>query len=459
MKPTLTMAVLTAVFLAGSGRAQESERPNIVFVLVDDLRWDGTGATGHPFVDTQNLNELASEGIVFRNAFVTTPLCSPSRASFLTGRYARSHGVIDNGLRESLYDVTTFPELLEDAGYRTAFIGKWHMGSADDPWPGFTRWISFSGQGRYRREELNIDGRRVPTRGHLTDVLNEHALAFVRDAVAEPEPFLLYLSHKAVHEPFSPPTRHADIYHDEPVPCPPGCDDSLAGKRALTRFVPNAQTPAPVPGRTGPSEAQIREQMSLVPSIDDGLGHVVRALRTAGVLDRTVIVFTSDNGFFHREHGLGDKRWPYEEAIRIPLIVRYPPLTGRGGVNDELVLNIDLAPTLLELTGVSPPPGIDGRSLVPLLAGESTRWRASFLAEYFEESPFPRIPTWEAIRTERFKLIRYPALGREFDELYDLALDPHELRNEVTNGDYSDTVGRLEALLDSLIESTPHNVR
>ena len=428
--------------------AQQYERPNFVIVLVDDLRWDGLGATRHAFVDTPNVNQLAREGIVFQNAFVTTPLCSPSRASFLTGRYARSHGVINNGLRESLYDVPTFPQLLEQSGYRTAFIGKWHMGSDDTPWPGFTRWISFAGQGRYRREELNIDGRLVPTRGHLTDVLNEYAVEFVREATQAPEPFLLYLSHKAVHEPFRPPSRHVDLYADERVPCSPGCDDSLNGKKALTRFVPD--TIAPGAGRTVPSEKQIRDQMTLLVSVDEGLGDVVRALREMGVLDRTLIVFTSDNGFFHGEHGLGDKRWPYEESIRIPFILRYPPLVSSSTPNDALVLNVDLAPTVLELGGVARPPHVDGESLVALLLGESTDWRTSFLTEYFYEVPFPRIPAWESVRTERFKFIRYPRLGDEFDELYDLQFDPYELLNQISNTEYSAEAEQLEALLSDL---------
>ena len=444
----MILALVTTALCAVAS-AQQYERPNVVIVLVDDLRWDGVGATRHPFVDTPNINQLAREGIVFQNAFVTTPLCSPSRASFLTGRYARSHGVINNGLRESLYDVPTFPQLLENSGYRTAFIGKGHMGSDDTPWPGFTRWISFAGQGRYRREELNIDGRLVPTRGHLTDVLNEYAVEFVRDAAQAPEPFLLYLSHKAVHEPFNPPSRHVDLYADEPVPCSPGCDDSLKDKKALTRFVPD--TVAPGAGRTVPSDKQIRDQATLLVSVDAGVGDVVRVLRETGALDRTLIVFTSDNGFFHGEHGLGDKRWPYEEAIRIPLLLRYPPLVEARTRIDELTLNIDLAPTLLDLAGVPMSTPVDGRSLVPLLTKEEVSWRESFLAEYFEETPFPRIPTWEAIRTDRLKYIRYPALGSRYDELYDLGSDPYELQNRIEDGSLFEA---LEALREGLAAFT-----
>lgn len=451
--------VLVAVMLgAVCSSAQDApRRPNFVVVLVDDLRWDGVSATGHPFVETPAVDQLAREGITFRNAFVTTPLCSPSRASFLTGRYVRSHGIIDNGRSASFDQLESFPLLLERAGYRTAFIGKWHMGSDDAPRPGFTRWLSFAGQGHYRDQELNSDGQKISTQGYVTDVLSSYAVDFVREAALRPEPFLLYLSHKAVHEPFTPPPRHEGLYADAVVSCSRGCDDSLVGKPALTRFVPD--TAVPVPGRGGPTDQQIRNQASLLASVDQGFGDVVRALQRAGVVDQTMIVFTSDNGYFHGEHSLGDKRWAYEESIRVPWIVRYPPLAAQGVAQDALVLNIDLAPTILDLAGVAVPPEVDGRSLRPLLGGESAPWRVSFVAEYFEEAPFPRVPTWEALRTEDLKLIRYPDYGDEFDELYDLSLDPFELVNQFTNEEYSSRVHRLQGLLDDILATIPDNRR
>ena len=447
------LAIATILLGSSLATAQDGARPNIVVVLVDDLRWNGTGVTGHPFVETPSIDRLAREGVVFRNAFVTTPLCSPSRASFLTGRYARSHGVIRNGLHE--LELTTFPLLLEDSGYQTAFVGKWHMGTDDTPREGFTRWVGFSGQGNYREQELNIDGHAVTRPGHLTDVLNQYALEFVRDAATSGQPFMLYLSHKAVHEPFTPPPRHFELYADEPVPCTPGCDDTLVGKPALTRFVPD--TTPPEPRRTGLPVENIREQMSLLVSVDSGLGDLERALTDTGVLDRTIVVFTSDNGYFHREHALADKRWPYEESIRIPFIVRYPPLAEAGTRNDALVLNIDLAPTLLELAGIPIPSAVDGKSLVPLLAGAGGSSRTSFVTEYFDEASFPRVPSWESIRTESLKFIRYPRLGRDFDELYDLMSDPYELENQIGNTEYSPQLETLERQLDRLLESIPDN--
>jgi N-acetylglucosamine-6-sulfatase len=347
----------------------------------------------------------------------------------------------------------TFPAILEDAGYDTAFIGKWHMGDDDTPRPGFTHWISFAGQGRYADPELNINGRRVQASGHLTDVLVGYADDFVRTAARGSRPFFLYLSHKAVHEPGDPPRRHRGTYNGARVPCSPGCDDTLEGKRALTREVPGTEPPRP---GGGPLDANIRGRHRRLLAVDDGVWRLRRTLEEEGVLDQTMIVFTSDNGYFHREHAIGDKRWAYEEALRIPLIVRYPPRVRRHTRIGELVLNVDLAPTLVELAGAPVPAGMHGRSLLPLLSasrGDTTGWRGEFVAEYFNELG-SRVPRWEAIRTARFKYIRYPELGRLFDELYDLTADPYELTNlafEQSRADIRDSlVRRLDAGFDRL---------
>ena len=440
-------ALLLVASVAVPQTPRGADRPNLVVILVDDLRWDALSATGHPFVRSPNIERLAQEGALFRNAFVTTPLCSPSRASFLTGQYARAHGVSTNASALSPL-VATSPSLLENGGYDTAFIGKWHMGNDDTPRPGFTHWVSFRGQGSYRDPELNINGEHVPTLGYLTDVLNHYAVDFVRTAARGFRPFLLYLSHKAVHGPPDPPDRHTDLYRGAPVPCSPGCQDTLKGKPALTLTKP------PSPG-DGLSDEAIRKKLRLLKSVDEGVGRILRTLAQEGVLDQTAVILTSDNGFFLREHGLRDKRWAYEEAIRIPLLVRYPPLTRPGARIDQIVLNVDLAPTLLELGGVPVPAEVHGRSFLPLLKGKKEGWRDMFAAEYFRESRFPRTPTWEALRTERWKYIRYPELGMEYDELYNLRSDPYELRNVVNDMRLTDLLERLRKRLTRLLTFPP----
>jgi N-acetylglucosamine-6-sulfatase len=438
---------LVIVSPVSPGPARRPARPSFVVVVADDLRWDALEAAGHPFVRSPSINRLAEEGVRFRNAFVTTPLCSPSRASFLTGRYARAHEVrVNDDPYEVSHRFVTFPTLLQSAGYDTAFIGKWHMGD-DAPRPGFTHWVSLEGQGAYKNPTLNINGRHETVLGYTTDVLSLFALDFVRTASRGSRPFLLYLCHKAVHEPFHPPSRHKNLYAGEQVPCSPGCFDRLRNKPALTRPVPGTDSPRP---GGGPDDDEIRNQMAMLASVDEGLGEILDVLEEEGSLDETVVVFTSDNGFFHREHGLSDKRWAYEESIRVPFLLRYPPLAARGTIG-QIVLNVDLAPTLLELGGVPVPEEVHGKSFLPLLSGDTRGWRDAFAAEYAEEPSNPRVPSWEALRTDRFKYIRYTALGPAFDELYDLRADPYELENRIEDAALSSLRESLRRELDRLL--------
>ena len=215
MKRKTTLTLLSALAISLVGIAATSPRPNIIFILVDGLRWDGLGCTGHPFVKTPNIDRIGREGVLFKNFFVSIPLCSPSRGSFLTGQYAHTHGVIDNGDHSALsHKLVTFPRLLHDAGYETAYVGKWHMGTDDSPRPGFDRWVSFKGQGTYEDPTINVDGQASKVTGYMTDILNEHALNFVK--AEHKKPFVLYLAHKAVHGPFTPAERHKDLYSDTP---------------------------------------------------------------------------------------------------------------------------------------------------------------------------------------------------------------------------------------------------
>ncbi|MEO6182845.1 MAG: sulfatase [Verrucomicrobiota bacterium] len=435
MKKILNLIAFVAVTqFTVSTHAAKAPRPNIVFVLVDDLRWDALGCTGHPFVKTPNIDRIAKEGALFKNFFVTLPLCSPSRASFLTGQYAHRNGIIDNSNHNELsHKLVTFPKLLHDVGYETAYVGKLHMGNDDSPRPGFDRWVSFKGQGNYTDPMINVDGTASRMTGYMTDILNSHAVDFVKKE--HTKPFVLYLAHKAVHGPFTPAERHKDLYADVKISPPPSIDDSLEGKPALTREAgaapgkkqknANANVEAE---KKFPPGAMLQQLLALA-AIDEGVGQIFDALEENRQLDSTIFIFSSDNGFFWGEHGLGDKRWAYEESIRDPLLVRYPKYAKSGTVIDKIVLNIDLAPTLLELGGVKIPKTIQGKSFLPLLKGERTRWRESALLEYFSEKQY-RTPTWQAVRTDRWKYIQYPGIAGA-DELYDLMEDPYEMKNLV----------------------------
>ncbi|MBI3684637.1 MAG: sulfatase [Acidobacteria bacterium] len=422
---------LGALAGAAAPAAAKTQRPNLVFILVDDLRFDALGYAGHPFVKTPNIDRIAREGARFRNAFVTTPLCSPSRASFLTGQYVRTHRVINNQDNAALsHRLVAFPRLLHDAGYETAYVGKWHMGTDDSPRPGFDRWVSFRGQGQYENPALNVDGRQLQRQGYMTDLLADYAVEFLRKERSKP--FCLYLAHKAVHGPFTPAPRHASLYADQPVRRAANASDNLDGKPMLRRPLEEAASKKKGGGggSGGPSDEIVRNQMRCLIAIDEGVGRMLEGLQQTKALENTVIIVTSDNGYFWGEHGLGDKRAAYEESIRIPMAARYPRLIKGSRLIDEMALNIDIAPTMLELAGVPVPRQMQGRSLVPVLEGKARSWRNSFLCEYFMEQQYARIASWEAVRTRRWKYIRYPEL-RDMDEIYDLQSDPGELRNRI----------------------------
>jgi arylsulfatase A-like enzyme len=434
--------------MAGSLSAQPA-RPNIVFILIDDLRWDGLGCTGHPYVQTPHIDRIAKEGVLFQNAFVTTPLCSPARASFLTGRYAHAHGVRDNTDNAALsHRLVTFPRLLQDAGYRTAYVGKWHMGNDDSPRPGFDRWISFRGQGRFDNPPMNIDGRQVQAEGYMTDLLAAYATDLLREK--HDKPFCLYMAHKAIHGPFTPAGRHKNDYSDQPVKRLPNAKDTLDGKPALTRLVDGQ--PA-VRAGGGSSDQLIRDQMRCMRSVDDSVGAVLKALQDTGRLDNTLVLLTSDNGYFWGEHGLGDKRWAYEESIRIPMVARYPARIRAGSQIRHDVLNIDIAPTMLDLAGVRAPGDIHGRSMLPLFGQSKPAWRNSFLAEYFQEERNPRVPAWQSVRAERWKYVHYTQL-EAMDELYDLEKDPGEMNNLIQDAAAKPALERLKRELARILKET-----
>jgi arylsulfatase A-like enzyme len=446
--------------------AEPAPRPNVVFILMDDLRWDELGCVGHPFVKTPHIDRIAREGAIFRNAFATTPLCSPSRASFLTGRYAHAHGILDNVDRSALsHQLVTFPRLLHDAGYETGYVGKWHMGIDDSRRPGFDYWVSVKGQGSYLDPEINDDGKTARIPGYVTDIFNDRAVAFIERP--RTKPFLLYIAHKAVHpdliqfadgrlsDPsagvFLPAERHKGLYADQPVPRRANVADTLVGKPALLRKVEGVPPLGPA---TGTSDETIRNRLRVLMAVEEGVGRVFEALNKAGKLDETLVLFTSDHGYFYGEHGLSvERRLAYEEAIRIPLLMRYPRLIRAGTVIDPMVLSIDLAPTLLELGAAAIPQNLHGRSLVALLEGKPWQPRSAILVEYFSDAVFPRTQHmgYQAVRSDRWKWIHYTEL-KGSDELYDLKADPFELHNLIAEPSAAVALREMKAELKRLLK-------
>jgi len=457
--------------------SQEAARPNVIVIVVDDLRFDEFGVGGHPYLETPNIDRLAAEGAMFTDTFHAVPLCSPNRASLLTGQYASRHGIIDNVARNrASHRLQTFPIAMREAGYETGFIGKWHMGNDPTPRPGFDYWSALPGQGRTIDPDLYEDGRVHRVKGYVTDVLTDRAVDFIEQE--REGPFMLYIAHKAVHpdarqlddgssDPtvnrvYTPAPRHKGLYEDKVYPRQPNVvtsPDDLDGKPALQRSLRHRDSPESVAEFSffldpGTSEETIRRRAEMVLGVDESLGRLIATLEEEGTLDNTMIIFTSDNGFFFGEHWLSqERRLPYEESIRQPLLVRYPPLATPGSLIEGLSLSVDIAPTVLEVGRAEIGDHVQGRSLVPLLRGDDAGWRESVLIEFYtHENPRPWLMDmdYRAVRTDRYKLVHWMQHPDE-RELYDLQEDPFELKNLIDDPAMSEVAAELEGELARLV--------
>lgn len=441
---------LNALTIASHGRRHR--RRNIIFILIDDQRYDTMGCLGGPFWKTPNLDALAEGGVLFENAFVTSSLCSPSRASILTGVYAHRHGILDNNTLLPA-DLPTFPKALDRAGYTTAYIGKWHMGGASDaPQPGFDHWVSFRGQGVYHDPVLNVNGAKVRKNGYITDILTDYAEEFLRRP--HRKPFFLYLAHKAVHAEFAPAERHKGSYADAVYPRPlsmADTEDNYRGKPAWVRAQRSSWHG--VDGMYNNStdfDTFVRAYAETLRAADDSVGRIIEVLRDRGLLESTLILYTSDNGFLFGEHGLIDKRTMYEPSIRVPLIAHCPELAPSGRRVKEMVVNLDFAPTILEAASLAVPGHIQGRSFLPLIAGNRIPWRDEFLYEYFWERSFPQTPTVLGVRTDRHTFMKYHGVWDRY-ELYDIERDPDEMNNLVGQFLQRHEGGPLENLIQKKV--------
>lgn len=467
-----TLGVAFSLFGAQSAAAADkpapvAPRPNIVFILTDDLRADDISGIGQVYARTPHIDRIAKEGVRFNNAFVTTPLCSPSRASFLTGQYAHRHGITDNTDHDAAsMNLNSFPKLLHAAGYTTAFVGKWHMGTNDAPRPGFDRWVGVAGQGEYLDPTVNIDGTRKQVKNdYVTDVFTDYAVDFLKKDYDKP--FCLVLAHKAVHpdltqfadgslsDPsagkFIPADRHKKLYADQAIERRPNFGAPV-GKPALQRKLGNLP---PLSAKTGTNDETVRNRLRMLAAVDESVERIYEILQDTRKLDNTLIIFTSDEGYFYGEHGLSvERRLAYEESIRIPLLMRYPQLIKPRSQVDEMVLNLDIAPTLLDLAGVAVPADVEGRSIVPLLRNDKVVWRQSFLIEYFADRVFPRTMGlgYQAVRTTDSTYIHYTDLDN-MDELYNVLRDPYQQKNLFQDGASQDQVLAMQAELVKLLKA------
>jgi arylsulfatase A-like enzyme len=445
-----TMRTLSAtlaahlVLVAGAAHAQApaapapgATRPNIVFIMTDDHAAHAISAYGSKVNTTPNLDRLAREGALFTSVFATNSICTPSRATILTGQYSHLNGVTMFNRFDSAR--MTVARLLQQGGYHTAMIGKWHLGS--DP-VGFDTWEIFPGQGDYVDPVLyTATSEKKYTGRYATDVVTDLALDFIATRPAG-KPFFLMLHHKAPHRPWTPNAEHGAHFSTRTIPEPATMWDDYQGrtdalrenKQRLVDLTPADVKQEPPAGLAGDAltrwkyQRYMQDYLATVQSVDDNVGRVLDALDKAGLGRDTIVIYTSDQGFFLGDHGLFDKRFMYEESIRMPFLVRWPAALKPGTRVDAMGLNVDFAPTFLDAAGLPPSPDMQGRSLVPVLRGQTPPdWRSSMYYRYYHDPGHHNTRAHYGVRTKTHKLIYF--WKKDQWELYDLVKDPQEMHN------------------------------
>lgn len=495
MKISLGVILLFLLGISSDRCAQseETERPNILYIMADDLAFQAISAYGGLYKDiapTPNIDRLAKEGMLFSNAFCTNSICGPSRAVILTGKYSHLNGFYKNEGGDP-FDSTqvTFPKLLQSAGYATAVIGKWHLWSQPTGFDYFKYHIDNAEQGVYWNPTFNENGRSVSEKGYATTLTGDFAINWLDNLRDKSKPFCLLYQFKAPHRPWDPDSMNLDLFGSTEMPFPSTFDDNYAtreltaGKTMMTieSYLSNRDLKlTPPPGLGGKELAKwnvqgvrgeyvspsdtlkgealkrwkfqryIKDYLSTVKSLDDNVGRILEYLDKHNLTKNTIVVFTSDQGFYLGEHGWYDKRFMYEESLRMPLIIRYPGKIKPGSKSDGMVVNIDYAPTLLSLAGVKVPEEMQGESFESLFTGRvPSGWRNSMYYHYYEYPKWHNVQPHYGIRTDRYKLIHF-YYDIDVWEFYDLQSDPHELNNSYNNPKYKEVISNLKIQLADL---------
>lgn len=454
----------------------QNKHPNIIVIVVDDMRYDEWSGGGHTFLKTPAIDKLAKEGTQFTRAYHAVPLCSPNRASILTGQYPSRHGIIDNTSRDQAsFMLDLFPKYLQSAGYKTAHVGKWHMGNSPKPRPGYDYWLCMEGQGKTYNPKLYEGEQEYQYEGYITDIFTEKSVNFIKKSADAP--FFLYIGHKAVHpeavqaddgktdltvpKVFIPADRHKGTYANEKYKrsishSPTG--DSDEDKPVIQNaFKIRSET---IKGDSlwipaidlGVSDQSIRDRAEMMLAVDESIEKILATLKELKIEDETAIILTSDNGYFFGEHGFSlERRMPYEESIKAPLIIKYPGIPEPISKVNGLALSIDIAATALDIANVDIPKSIQGKSLIPLIKGETAAIRlAAFVEYYSNENPFPWTAQldYRVVVSERYKYIKW--LRFDEAELYDLFKDPNEQKNLIHHPDYVNIIDEMQNQMGNL---------
>jgi len=498
---TIGAASISITSLSGAGALiahRERRKPNILFIFSDDHAVQAISAFGSKINKTPNIDKIANEGIVLERCFCCNSICAPSRAAVLTGKHSHVNGLMTNG---NLFDgsQTTFPKLLQRAGYRTALIGKWHLRS--DP-TGFDHWQIVPGQGNYYNPDFMDANGKTRYTGYVTDITTDLALDWLKNGRDPDKPFLLMCQHKAPHRTWAPGPKHLTMYDDVTIPEPPTLFDDYANrnptlqdnemeigrhmmmeydlkvagsevKDALGRAFKNPELRRMTPEQRARWDAAyepknqsfreanlagadlvrwkyqryIKDYLRCVASVDDNVGRLLDYLDRTGLTDNTLVVYSSDQGFYLGEHGWYDKRWMYEESFRMPFVARWPAVIKPGIRTRALAQNIDFCPTFLEAAGINVPQRVQGKSLMPLFRGDARGWRKSLYYHYYEEGEH-NVPRHQGVRTDRYKLIHY--YDSDEWELFDLEQDPQELTSIYDDPAAGDIPRQMHAELERL---------
>jgi arylsulfatase A-like enzyme len=486
---------MLSLVVAGNGRAADAppatspQRPNVVFIFADDHAAQAVSAYGSRINQTPNIDRIAQEGMLFRNCLVPNSICTPSRATILTGKHSHLNGTYNVGDR---FDGTqqTFPKLLQRAGYQTAIVGKWHLGQGGTSDPtGFDYWNVLVGQGPYYNPPMIENGRKVQHTGYTTDIITDITLDWLKAKRDPGKPFMLMYQHKSPHRPWDPDAKHLTMYDDRDIPEPANLFDDHANRASPARTqemeigrhltARDLKLDGGPPGLTseqqqawdaayGPKnkafadaklsgddlvrwkyQRYIKDYLRCIASMDENIGRVLKFLDDNGLSQNTVVIYSSDQGFYLGEHGWFDKRFMYEESLRTPLVVRWPGVVKPGSESAALVSNLDFAQTFLDMAGATQPADMQGASLVPLLRGQTPDgWRKSVYYHYYDFPAEHAVQRHYGVRTERYKLICYYDV-RQW-ELFDLQTDPHEMKSVCDDPKYADVRRELEAELKRL---------
>ena len=494
---TLTLIVILAII---SCTEEKPKQPNILFIMSDDHAYQAISAYNSNLIQTPNIDEIATQGMIYNKAFVTNSICAPSRAVILTGKYSHLNGVKGNS---EVFDGSqqTLPKILQKNGYQTGIVGKWHLKSHPT---GFDYWNVLPGQGDYYNPDFIKQGKDTVYKGYVTEIITKLSIDWLKKRKRN-KPFFLMMHHKAPHRSWMPALKNLELFDEKDFPLPENFYDNYEGREALKKQMLTVKDHMDIrmdykvpciscdtgsvnswaPGeywrrldRLSPAERQtwedsykkeetkfwevkddetkydqwkyrryMEDYLRCIASVDESVGEVLKFLKDNGLDENTIVVYTSDQGFYLGEHGLFDKRFMYEEALRTPLLIRYPGEIKKGSSSESLVQNIDVAPTLLEVAGITQPIDMQGIPLQKTWTENSTGWRDAIYYHYYEKG-FGATPHY-GVRTDRYKLIHYYDLVDSW-ELYDLKNDPREMKNLYSNSSYQDVVNELKSKLQDL---------